>query len=93
MWSVVLVVAAFAAGFWLAANGRAGRPAAVRAKRVKQKKQVLGLFASSDRIANNDVEKLLGVSDATATRILDEMEADGLVEAKGQTSSTYYVKS
>lgn len=93
MWSVVLVVIAFAIGFWLATNGRAGRPAAVRIRRAKQKKQVLGLFASKDKIVNDDVEKLLGVSDATTTRILDELEADGLIEAKGKTSSSYYVKS
>jgi Fic family protein len=36
-------------------------------------------------IANNEVEKLLGVSDASATRYLDELEKQGKVEQIGKT--------
>jgi len=41
-------------------------------------------------LTNNDIEKLLGVSDATATRYLDELESDGKVIQKGKTGR--YVK-
>lgn len=42
------------------------------------------------KITNNDVEKLLGVSDATATRYLDELEKQGKVKQVGKTGRSVY---
>lgn len=42
------------------------------------------------KITNNDVEKLLGVSDATATRYLDELEKQGKVRQVGKTGRSVY---
>jgi Fic family protein len=45
------------------------------------------------RITNNDVEGLLGVSDATATRYLDELEKSGKIRQVGNTGrGVYYEK-
>ncbi|PIR87759.1 MAG: hypothetical protein COU10_03010 [Candidatus Harrisonbacteria bacterium CG10_big_fil_rev_8_21_14_0_10_45_28] len=45
-------------------------------------------------LTNNDVEALLKVSDATATRYLDELESDGKIEQKGTTGRgvKYFLK-
>ena len=44
-------------------------------------------------IVNNDVEKILGVSDATATRYLDELEKEGKIRQVGKTGKhVYYEK-
>jgi Fic family protein len=45
-------------------------------------------------ISNNEVEKMLNVSDATATRYLDELEQEGKVEQMGRTGKyvTYRLK-
>jgi len=57
----------------------------------KLKKYIAG---TSENITNNSVEKLLGVSDATATRYLEELEKEGLIKQQGETGKyTYYRKS
>lgn len=57
----------------------------------KLKKYIAG---TDEHITNNSVEKLLGVSDATATRYLDDLEKEGLIKQQGETGKyTYYQKS
>jgi len=58
---------------------------------AKLKKYIAG---TSENITNNAVEELLGVSDATATRYLEELEHEGLIKQQGETGKyTYYQKS
>ncbi len=54
---------------------------------------VMGLASSRESITNNDVEEALGVSDATAERYLNELEAEGRIVQHGATgrSVTYTV--
>ncbi len=42
------------------------------------------------QVTNNDVEKLLGVSDATATRYLSELERNGKITQIGTTGKGVY---
>ena len=49
-----------------------------------QKDRILELVKERGRITNDDVQKLLSVSDATATRYLDNMEKDGSITQKGE---------
>jgi len=57
---------------------------------AKLEKHIAGM---SGKIKNNDVEKLLGVSDATAERYLQEMENRGLLKQIGTTGKhTHYEK-
>lgn len=59
----------------------------------ENKQKVLELFNTKTGIANNDVEKLLGVSDATAERYLNELEKDGVIKQVGATGrNVYYEK-
>ncbi len=51
----------------------------------ENKKKILVLFNSRDTVTNNDIEALLGVSDATATRYMDELEKEGAVRQVGRT--------
>jgi len=58
-------------------------------------KKILTAFAqasaSQGKLSNDDVQKLLGVSDATATRYLEELERSGQIRQIGRTgrSVTY----
>lgn len=55
------------------------------------KKKIVKLLQEKNKITNNDIEKLLGISDATATRYLDELEKEGKIKQIGkQGKSVYY---
>jgi hypothetical protein len=74
-----------------APQARSGRDLLVKARQTiqdrKQKKlqKVLDLFAKKDKITNDEVEKLLHVSDATATRYLSALEKQGAIRQVGKT--------
>lgn len=52
--------------------------------KAEAKDKILKLFEGKAEIANNDVQKLLGVSDATATNYLDELEREGHIAQIGK---------
>lgn len=54
-----------------------------QAQKEERKKRILELFQDKNSIANNDAEALLGVSDATATNYLSELENEGKIEQTG----------
>ena len=56
----------------------------------KAKKRILGLIKEKERVTNDDVQNLLKVSDATATRYLDSLEKENKIIQKGETSQIYY---
>ena len=59
----------------------------------KGKARILELLDEKGKIANDDVEKALGVSDATATRYLNELEKEGRIRQVGSTGRfVYYEK-
>lgn len=45
-----------------------------------------------ERISNDEIEKILNVSNATAERYLDELEKEGLLEQVGQIGQGVYYK-
>jgi predicted HTH transcriptional regulator len=49
-------------------------------------------IAGRNKINNHDVQKLLGVSDATAERYLNELEKQGVLRQKGQYKGVFYEK-
>ena len=68
-----------------------------RGEQTRQKREnlqkVLELFISRDKLTNDDIQKLLGVSDATATRYLEELEKEGRIRQAGRTGrGVYYEK-
>ena len=49
------------------------------------KDAIYGLLETNHPLTNNDVEAMLGISDATATRYFDELEKEGKVRQVGKT--------
>jgi len=65
-------------------------------EKIKQerKDKILEYISQRGRVANNDVEKLVGVSDTTAERYLDELEKEGKIRQVGKTGRfVYYEKA
>ncbi len=70
----------------------------LREKQIKEKEvgkqKILELFDSQARVLNDDVQKMLGVSDASATRYLDELEKEGKIKQVGEIGSgVFYQKT
>ncbi len=59
-------------------------------KKKENLEKVRTFIADKERVANDDIEALLGVSDATATRYLDELEKEGRVRQVGRTGRHVY---
>lgn len=58
-----------------------------------RQKKVLALLDTKAKISNAQVRKTLKISDATATRYLDELEKAGEIQQVGKTGrSVYYAK-
>jgi len=54
-------------------------------KKRKKIDAILDLFAKQTNLSNDEVEKLLHVSDATATRYLETLEKEGRIKQVGKT--------
>ena len=52
-------------------------------KTENKQKRLLSFVQEHGKIQNNDVEKLVGVSNATAERYLDELEKEGKLTQHG----------
>lgn len=62
-------------------------------QKSKRKEEILEQLQTTSKIRNDDIEKLLKVSDATATRYLQELENEGKIKQVGKTGkSVYYEK-
>lgn len=54
-------------------------------KKLDEKQEkVLGLIREKGEITNNDIERMFGVSDATATRYLDKLEKEDKIVQIGR---------
>ena len=58
---------------------------AIQSRKRKKLDKIMNLFAKQTNITNNDVQKLLYVSDATATRYLSILEKEGKIKQNGKT--------
>ena len=62
--------------------------------KAEAKDEILKLFNDKNEIANDDVQRTLGVSDATATNYLDELEQEGLITQIGKEGrGVKYIKN
>lgn len=55
----------------------------IQFRKRKKLEKIMGMLLKQARIANDDVQKLLYVSDATATRYLDQLEKEGRIKKEG----------
>ncbi len=58
---------------------------ALQFRKRKKLEKIMSLFARRPAITNDEVEKLLHVSDATATRYLSQLEKEGRIRQAGKT--------
>ena len=58
---------------------------AIQNKKRKKLDSILTLFAKRTTVTNDEVEKFLHVSDATATRYLSQLEKEGKIKQNGKT--------
>lgn len=66
---------------------------AKKQERKAREKMIMKMFDEHDKIRNNDVERLLDISDAMATNYLDKIEKDGLIQQIGERGrDVYYIK-
>lgn len=59
-------------------------------KKQENKVKILEFLKDSSKITNNDVEKLCGVSHATAERYLDQLEKDGKLIQHGKIGTDVF---
>ena len=66
---------------------------AIQSRKRKKLDKVMTLFLKKDKITNDEVEKFMHVSDATATRYLSQLEKEGKIKQTGKTGrSVFYTK-
>ena len=58
---------------------------AIQFRKRKKLDRVMSLFLEKSKITNDEVEKFLHVSDATATRYLSQLEKEGKIQQSGKT--------
>ena len=75
---IIVALVGIALGMYLARrNANTGFIAKQMEQKTENKQKILAFVQEHGKIQNNDVEKLVGVSNATAERYLDELEKEG----------------
>jgi len=77
--------------------GKEGKPFDIPVSKQTEEKEhnkeaILGLMESGNQpLTNEHIRQMLGISEATATRYLDEMEKEGKVKQVGKTGAHVYL--
>lgn len=79
----IVALAGIALGMYIARRNGNGLIAEQSAKKAGNKQKILVFVQEHGEIRNNDVEKLAGVSNATAERYLNELEKEGRLTQHG----------
>ena len=81
---IIVAIVGIALGMYIARrNANAGFIARQIEQKTENKNKILSVVQEQGKIQNNDVEKLAGVSNATAERYLDELEKEGKLTQHG----------
>ena len=93
--SILGIVAGFAAGWiWRKRTSKAKLIGELEKKKHENTRKLEEYLENRSRVANDEVEKLLGVSHATAFRYLEELEKSGKIRQVGRTGqNVYYEKT
>lgn len=87
---IIIALAGVALGMYLARRNGNGLIAEQVAKKMENKQKILSFVREHGKIQNNDVEKLAGVSNATAERYLDELEKEGKLAQHGSIGQSVF---
>ena len=80
---IIGALAGIALGMYLARRNGNGLIAKQVEQKAENKQKIIAFVQEHGKIQNNDVEKLVGVSNATAERYLDELEKEGKLTQHG----------
>ena len=80
---IIVAGAGIALGMYLAGRNRGGLISEQEGQKAENKQKILEFVRTNGKIQNNDVEKLAGVSNATAERYLNELEKEGAITQHG----------
>ena len=61
---------------------------AIQFRKRKKLEKIMGMFLKQASITNDEVEKLLHISDATSTRYLEQLEKEGKIKQEGRTGKS-----
>lgn len=91
---ILVALAGIALGMYIARRSKGGLISEQMETKAENKQKILAFVQKHGKIQNNDVEKLAGVSNATAERYLDELEKEGKLTQHGTIgqSVSYTVK-
>ena len=59
-------------------------------EKAQNREKLMRYLDSHETLTNDDVQQLLNVSHATATRYLDELQEDDLIREVGEGAGTHY---
>jgi hypothetical protein len=62
----------------------------IQFRKRKKLEKVMTLFLKKQKITNDEVEKFMHVSDATATRYLSQLEKEGKIKQSGKTGKSVF---
>ena len=82
---IIVALAGIALGMYIARRKEnTGFIAEQSVKKTENKQKILAFVQEHEQIKNDDVEKLAGVSNATAERYLSELEKEGRLTQHGK---------
>ncbi len=88
---VIVALVGIALGIYIARrNASTGFIAKQMEQKIENKQKILAFVQEHGKIQNNDVEKLAGVSNATAERYLDELEKEGKLTQHGTIGQSVF---
>ncbi len=88
---IIVALAGIALGMYIARrNATVGFIAKQMETKAENKQKILAFVQEHGKIQNNDVEKLAGVSNATAERYLDELEKEGKLIQHGTIGQSVF---
>jgi len=64
----------------------------IDSKKQASKEAILDILEERGKVANQEIEKALDISDATATRYLQELTKEGKIKKQGEGKGVYYTK-
>jgi predicted HTH transcriptional regulator len=87
---VVFALAGIALGMYFSRRGKSGFISEQMEKKSENKQKIMAFVQEHGKIQNNDVEKLAGVSNATAERYLSELEKGGKLTQHGTIGQSVF---
>ena len=87
---IITALVGIALGMYIARRNKGGLISEQETRKAENKQKILAFVQERGKIQNNDVEKLAGVSNATAERYLNELEREGKLVQHGTIGQSVF---